>query len=373
MADEDKSEKTENPTAKKLREADEKGNFAQSPEIGAAAVMASALATLHLLGAETVGSVRALTATVFGNLARIDVTEEMAAEWLGSGFAQIVGIVAPFLLVCVSAACFAGVAQTGFKLSTASLEPKFNKLNPVEGFKRIYSINALVQFGIDALKFIAVGTVVGLFVRKAMSNPIFNSPVPFPYVGIYIAESLAEILFKLVLAMIVIATLNYLWQRQKRWKDLMMTKKDVKDENKEQEGNPQVKARRRQLSLSLLQRQMLQDVPSADVIVTNPTHYAVALRYEAGRDRAPVVLAKGKNLFAARIRELGYTNGVPMVENRPVAQALFKLGAIGKPIPTELFEGVAAILATVYRRHRYYFHRLKARRQRARESTAWYG
>jgi flagellar biosynthetic protein FlhB len=142
----------------------------------------------------------------------------------------------------------------------------------------------------------------------------------------------------------------------------MMTKQEIKEENKAQEGDPRYRQIRRQMARRLLQKQMLSAVPTADVVITNPTHFAIALKYQRGQDKAPVVLAKGERLFAQRIKALAAEHGVPMVENKPVARMLYKYGKVGKPIPAELYRAVAEILAFVYKTHRYYFHQLRARR-----------
>ncbi len=363
MADVDKSSKTEPPSEKKLQQALEEGNIAQSPETGAVFMLAAGAMIFQGMGEGLVSDMRNVAAQLLGNIGSIEVNQQMASEWLGSGFLAMLGIVAPILIACPLAGIIAGGLQTQFRVTPKAMKPKWSKVNPVKGFQRIYSMSSLVQFGIDFLKFSAFGVIVWAFCRGALEDPIFHSPVPMSHVGYFITTSIFGLLGRLILALAAIALLNYIWQRHKRWKDLMMSKQDIKDERKQQEGDPMVKMRRRQMSFTFMQRQMLQEVPTADVIVTNPTHFAVALKYEAGKDRAPVVLAKGRNLLALRIREIGAEHEVPTIENKPVARALFKLGAVGKPIPVELFEGVAAILSYAYRQHRYYFYRLKSRRQ----------
>jgi len=176
------------------------------------------------------------------------------------------------------------------------------------------------------------------------------------------------VFIRLVVAISIIAIINYFFQKKKTMDDLKMTKQEVKDERKNQEGDPAVKSRQRALSRSLLQKQMLQSVPEADVVVTNPTHFAIALKYEREEDSAPIVLAKGQNLFAQKIKSIAAEHDVPMVENKPVAQMLYKMGQVGSAIPYELYQVVAEILAEVYKSHRYHFHKLQARRRQKRAS-----
>jgi flagellar biosynthetic protein FlhB len=160
----------------------------------------------------------------------------------------------------------------------------------------------------------------------------------------------------------VIAAISYAWEKFKTSKELMMTREEVKDDRRSTEGNQLMKGAMRRMARRLMQKQMLSAVPTADVVVTNPTHFAVALKYERGKDKAPVVLAKGDNRFAQRIKAIAAEHGVPVVENKPVARVLFAMGKVGEVIPSELYQAVAEILAVVYRTHRYYFHELKARR-----------
>jgi flagellar biosynthetic protein FlhB len=170
----------------------------------------------------------------------------------------------------------------------------------------------------------------------------------------------------LIVAMGLLAIVNYTYQRFKVGEDLKMSKQELKDEHKQAEGDPMIKSARRQMARQLVERQMFAAVPDADMVVTNPTHYAVALRYDRGREDAPVVLAKGKNLIAQRIKALARENGVPVIENKPVARGLYKLGKPGQPIPPQMYQVVAQVLAYVYRTHRRYFREREHLRRRAR-------
>jgi len=195
-----------------------------------------------------------------------------------------------------------------------------------------------------------------------MLDPLFSSPMEAAYLGQFLNNATILFLTRLLFALSIVAAISYSYEKFKTARDLMMTLQEVKDEQKNAEGDAQTKAAIRRMGRRLLQKQMLSAVPTADVIVTNPTHYAVALKYERGVDHAPVVLAKGENRFAQRIKAIAAEHGVPTVENKPVARFLFATAKVGEPIPAELFQAVAEILAVVYRTHRYYFHRLKARR-----------
>jgi flagellar biosynthetic protein FlhB len=207
-----------------------------------------------------------------------------------------------------------------------------------------------------------VAAIVWSALKKVLADPIFYTPVAPYRLGGFIYDTAVGLLWHFILALSCVAALNYLYQLRRIQKELMMTKQEVKEENRSNEGDPRVRAARRQMARRLMQKQMLSAVPTADVIVTNPTHYAVALKYDRGKDKAPIVLAKGERLFAKRIKDLAGDHRVPMIENKPVARMLFKYGRVGQPIPTELYQAVADILAFVYRTHRLYFHDLKQRR-----------
>lgn len=222
-----------------------------------------------------------------------------------------------------------------------------------------------VNAGIDLLKLVSICLILWSVAKTLIKDPMFTAPVEAAYLGQYIQRATYAFLSRLILALGCIAALSYAYSKFKTNRDLMMTREEVKEEHKQMEGSPHSKAAMRRMARRLLQKQMLAAVPTADVVVTNPTHYAVALKYERGVDKAPMVLAKGENGLAKRIKAMAAEHGVPMVENRPVARALYSIGKVGEPIPMDLYQAVAQILAYVYRTHRYYFFRLKSRRAAA--------
>jgi flagellar biosynthesis protein FlhB len=209
---------------------------------------------------------------------------------------------------------------------------------------------------------VGLGTALYLGARGLMLDPLFSAPVEAAYLGQFLSHATIIFLSRLILALGFVTAISYGYEKFKTAREMMMTREEVKDERKSAEGNAQAKTAMRRMARRLLQKQMLSSVATADVVVTNPTHFAVALKYERGKDKAPMVLAKGENRFAQRIKALAAEHGVPTVENKPVARMLFSLGKVGEAIPPELYQAVAGILAVVYRTHRYYFHRLKSRR-----------
>jgi flagellar biosynthetic protein FlhB len=299
---------------------------------------------------------------VYTNLAIVDLTEASVAAGAREGILLLGRMVLPLLGAALLAAVIAGGLQTGFRLTPKVLEIKWNRLNPVTGFKRVLSKDVVIRFGIDLLKISAVIGILYVAIQRVLKDPIFFSPVDVRHVGTFVAETTLFVLVRLILAAGVIAAISYAYQWRKTRKELMMSREDVKQERKTAEVDPHLRSAQRQMARRIMQRQMLSAVETADVVVTNPTHYAVALKYERGVDKAPMVLARGENIFAMRIKEIARRHDVPMVENRPVARMLFKFGRVGQEIPMQLYQAVAEILGFVYKAHRYYFHRLRARR-----------
>ena len=347
---------------KRLNDAREKGQFAKSPEIQTVMVLAGASCAFILFAGNLGTTLADLSQSIFANIHQFEVRQETAPEWLARGVLLVFTLSLPFMLCCWGAAIVGGGLQSGFRATPKAIEPKLEKISPIKGFKRVFSKEAFVKVGVDATKLGVIGGFIFASIHEITSDPIFFTPVSAGHIGTFLHTSGLTLVMRIVLALSAVALIDYLYKRHKNHLDLMMTRKEVDDERKNTDGNPHVKAAQRLMSRRLTQNQMLAAVPTADVLVTNPTHYAVALKYEAGKDQAPIVLARGERLFAKRLKAIAREHGVPMVENRPVARLLFKYGRVGKPIPAQVYQAVAEILAYVYRTHRYYFHDLKSRR-----------
>jgi len=353
---------TEKPTDKKLSEAHDKGQFAQAPEIQVVfGLVAAYFVFLFTLDSQS-RYMTEMVASILGNLEKYQINSDFITHWTGMAFMSIFGLLAPMFLTTTIASILAGSLQTHFKATPEVLGLKFEKLNPVSGLQRIFSKQGIVKLFVESGKCLVVGVLIYGSVKQILADPIFFTPVPIFRIGSFIYDSTLSLFFRLALAMGGIALIHYIFQLKKTEKDLMMTKQEIKDEQRQAMGDPNVKMAQRAMARRLMQKQMLADVPNADVIVTNPTHYAVALKYERGVDAAPVVLAKGQNIFAQRIKAIGSKHEVPTVENKPIARALYKFGQVGKPIPAQLYQAIAEILGYVYRTHRYYFYQLKSRR-----------
>lgn len=362
MADVDKSSKTEPPTEKKLSESRSKGQFAKAPEIGMTFTLLAGLLIILFLAPSKANDMLVFTRSILENMESITTTQEGVAHTLSSSYFSMALIVLPLLAACFLASLIAEGLQTGFRFTPKAIEPSFKKMNPISGIKRIMGLKALKTFLIDFLKFSAIASVVWLTLIIFLDDPIFYAPVPIQHLPQFIYKLFLVMLSILLLLLTIIAIISFFMKKKEHDDEMKMTKEEVKEERKSKEVSSEVKTAQRKKAMELLGGQGVADVSTADVVVTNPTHYAVALRYEKGTDNAPVVVAKGENLLARRIKLVAKEHEVPMIENKPVARTLYALGRVGEPIPLQLYQIVAEILAHVYKTHAYYFHRLKARR-----------
>jgi flagellar biosynthetic protein FlhB len=355
--DQDRESKTEEPTSKRLKKASEEGNFAKAEEIQVVFALAASFIVIMFYAGTISESLYLYMQSMLANLSEFEINAITVAEGFKTGGARFLFLLMPLLTIVMVAAILAGGLQSGFNLAPKALQPKMNKLNVLNNAKQKFGKQAWAKFAVDLIKLICVAAVIACAIQRMIAHPIFYTPLDAFQVALFIRESTLYMLSLLIVGVAVAALLNYLYQKRKVMGDLRMTKQEVKDELKQAEGDQQVKGARRRLAQKLTERQMFSAIPGADVVITNPTHYAVALRYDRDKDSSPLILAKGKNLIAQRIKGIAREHGVPMVENRPAAQALYKIGEPGKQIPPQLFQVVAEILAFVYRNHRAFFHR----------------
>lgn len=369
MADQDKDSKTEDATDKRVKEEFDKGNFAQVQEVSVAFTLIAGLLVVVFAGESIAVNMFSFSSGVLGNLGSIEISPDTIDYLFDSVLVSLGRFSAPFLIAGMLAAIISGGLQSRFRLTPKALALKWQKLNPINGAKQLVSKDTFVRFGLDLLKLAAMAVILYVAVKKIAADPIFYTPVDFKHIGVFIADTLVFVFIRLAAAIAIIALISYIWRKRQTAENMKMTKEEVKQERKDQDMSPEVRKARMSMAMRLMQRQMLDEVPTADVVVTNPTHYAVALKYERGIDQAPVVLAKGENAFAQRIKAVAAENGVPVVENKMVARMLYKVSKVGSAIPVEMFQSVAEILAFVYKTHRYYFHKLKSRRAAKRATT----
>ncbi len=341
-------EKTEKATPKKRQDARKKGQVLKSSEVNTAVTTMAMFATLMMLGGYIFRGMMQLLSEFLGARLGEKITEAQAPNLVNSAIWELIQTILPLLGVALVAGVLANVAQVGFLFTGAPLKPKFSKINPFQGFKRIFSMRSAVEMIKAILKIGVVGFIV---YSEYMAN--FDR---FPQMmtlsvgaaGQMIFDICLSVAFKAGIALVVIGVVDYLYQWRDYEKNLRMTKQEIKDEYKMVEGDPQVKGKIKQKQREMSMMRMMQSVPEADVVITNPTHFAVALKYDDKVAAAPVVVAKGQDRIAQRIKDKARESGVRIVENKPVAQALFFSVEVGKTIPEELFQAVAEILAYVF-------------------------
>lgn len=319
----------------------------------------------HRLRGGIAEKVASVAVGIFSHLGTSEIRPEAVGPWAPEALKTVLSLLMPTAVVCFVAAILMGGAQTRFILTPKVLGLKFDRLDPVAGFQRIFSMQGVVRVIMESARLGAVAWVIWGGVSKVIHDPIFYTPVPIQRLGTFIVDSAAILLWRCILALGIIAAANYAYQYVRIRKSLMMTKQEVRDEMKQSEGDPKIKAALRAMARRLLQRQMLAAVKTADVVVTNPVHFAVALRYDKKKESAPMVIAKGEQAFARRLKAVALEAGVPMVENPPVARMLYKFGKVGSMIPVNLYRAVAEILAYVYRTHSDYFGELQRKRDQS--------
>ena len=351
--DSDTGEKTEEPTGKRISEGVSQGQIAKSQDINTAVLLATALLLLTLLGRGIWEGLQAYLIHIYQDLGSLTMSPDSLKGYL-TGFFQLLGdIVLPFMLTVMCVGVLAGGTQTKFALTPKVIQMNLNKFNPIKGFRRIFSWKSWGEFVINFLKLSFVVALVINVVWEVIGHPIFHHASYFGQVLTFIVDAGLGLLKKVLLAMIVIGALDYAYQWWRTREGLKMSTKDVKDETKNQDGDPHLKGEQRKRRMGMMQKSIWEEVPEADVVVTNPAHLAVALRYDRETMKSPKIVAKGARYNALMIREIAEKNGVPLVENKPLAQMLFKFGRVGKEIPFQLFTAVAEILAYVYRTNRF--------------------
>ena len=350
----DGEEKSFAATAKRRADARKKGQVARSAEFGGAATLLAVVVALHLLlpGDAGLSLLRDLQSAFQFNPHSAAFTFETVHEWQMRGLLWGAKILLPVALLAVVLALVSGIGQVGFAVTPEALHPKWERLNPATGIKRLLSLRGTVEAAKGVLKMSLVAGLCWSALRGAVnSGELLNTMrEPLPETIAVVGSLLWTLGLRVSAVLLIIAVADYAYQKYDFEKSLKMSFSEIKQENKQSDGDPQIKARVRRLQREMSKKRMMQDVPKADVVVTNPTHYAVALRYERGAS-APQVVAKGQDEMAARIREVARENKVPLVENKPLARSLYATVDIGREIPPDLFEAVAQVLAFVYRTH----------------------
>ncbi|MFQ5705958.1 MAG: flagellar biosynthesis protein FlhB [bacterium] len=348
MAEDSFQEKTEQATPKQLEKAREEGNVAKSAELNSVFVLFIGLMILYFLSGKILSQSVDLFKFFYSQAGHVAINQSSILYYFTLCLKFLVSLVTPLVIGLIVVGLGVNWAQFGFLFSTKPLTPNFQKINPISGLKNFVSLKSLVEL----LKGIIKITVVGLIAYRTISNQqeryllLMNESVG--NILKFIGSTVFKVAMNTTAALLFLAVLDFLYQRWQYKKDLMMSKQDVKEEQKESEGNPLIKSAIRSLQRARARQRMMDAVPQADVVVTNPTRLAIALKYDPEAMDAPVVLAKGSRLIAARIKEIAQKHGIPIYENKPLAQSLFKISKVGQQIPFELFHVVAEVFAYVY-------------------------
>ncbi len=349
MAEHDDSQKTEEPTQRKLEEAAKKGDFAQSQEFKHWMMLLGAAVAWLVVGAPLSLTLLKTGGGIIAHLDDLPTDGGALLALVREELGQVLLVLSGLMAILVLAGIAANLLQHKLVFTTEKLKFSPEKISPVAGWKRLFSAQRVADFLKSLLKLVVVGAVVLLLVWPEREAIMSSAAMGIAGMLALVRHLALKVLFGVLAAMAVIAAADYLFQRQQHMKKMRMTKQEVKDEYKQMEGDPHVKARIRQLRQERARKRMMANVPKADVVITNPTHYAVALEYEHGRTEVPIVLAKGIDEVALRIRRVAEEHDIPVVENPPLARALYASVEIDEEIPPEHYQAVAQVIGTILR------------------------
>ncbi len=347
--EESQEDRTENATAFRREEMRKQGVVAQSKEVLSVLLFFASGSALYFL-MKTMLSEFGVVATRSFQFSRIEnFTPKSLHELAISSIWSWGTMVLPLFAVTILAGVVGGVAQVGFHITTEPLTPNWDRINPVKGFQRLFSLDSVTEAAKAIVKMVLVFAVTWFFLkeRALVAGGYFSRSVP--ELSVLLLSDLARLFFLLAFSLAGFAALDYFYQRYKIDKRLKMSRREIKEEYKLREGDPLIKSRIRNAQRRIARRRMMEAVPKADVVITNPTHFAVAIAYDPKKMNAPRVVAKGVDFLALKIRELAKQSGVPIVENKPLARTLYAQIAVGKTITEDLYTAVAQVLSYVYR------------------------
>ena len=348
MPGEYKEDKTEKATPRQRQRAREQGNVAQSQEVGSVMVLIFGVLSLYFFSSYMCERLRGVLQKYLSGIGQYEISRQSFSGGLGEAMLGALVIVAPVMIALVIVSMASSYMQFGFLFSTKALKPRFSAIKPSLKKLNPLSKEKLVDLGVNGLKLAIVSYVAYRSIRAEIPDMLKLTDMPVESIFGFTAMLIFRLVMKIAALFIIAAIADYLFRKYKYEESIRMTKQQVKDERKDIEGDPHVKGKIRSIQIKTAMQRMMKDVPKADVVITNPTHYAIALKYDKEMMWAPKVVAKGARLVAQKIKEIAKENGVPMVENKPLAQALFKVCEVGKYIPAAFYHAVAEILAYIY-------------------------
>ena len=342
-------DRTEAATPRRRQEARDAGNIARSPDLSASVLLVGILLLLKNFGSPIVAALKRIITDMLAadSLGNFDINVAMAQ--VPTMMANAGAAIAPLFLGIVLTAIIVNMSQVGLNFNVARLTPNFAALNPVRGLGRIFGgARSLVRLAMSSIKVVFVAAVAYSAVHGRMTQIMSVQRLQFIQIFALGAQLIFDITWRIGALLFVVSLFDYAYQRYQLEQDLKMSKQDVKEEMRSMDGDPKIKARRRQIAMQRHLQRLKKEVPTADVVITNPTHFAVALKYDSTKMRAPRVVAKGQDLMAQRIKEIALEANVPLVERAPLARALYRMCDVGDEIPEQFYSAVAEILAYVY-------------------------
>ncbi len=349
MANNEGQEKTEDATQKKLDDSRDEGQVAKSQEMSGFLIFAGGFFILYSFKGFMSDQIGGMTRYIFSSLDVLTLSMSVVQLYFYKALGFFALTMAPILFGLMAIGFVANVGQIGFKISLKAMKPKASKFNPGKGIKRIFfSSRSLVEVTKSLAKLFVIGLFTYWVLEDMVGEAILLADHSVVKIVEFMIDSALTLVWKLALVFAAIAVADFIFQKHKHKKDLKMSKQEIKDEGKQTDGDPEVKARIKSIQFETARKRMMQDVPDADVVITNPTHYAIAIKYEPEKSAAPRVVAKGVDTLAQRIKKIATENGVPLEENRELARALYKVADVGDEIPGELFQAVAQILAHIF-------------------------
>ena len=341
-------EKTEKATPKKREDARKKGQVAKSQELASVSVLSACLVVFYFGSYDMLEKMLNVMRRLFVESAQFNIDCNSIQHFLIDFASKIFTLLFPLLLAVFLIALLVNYFQVGFVLSTDSIQPKLSKINPISGFQRLFSIRSLVELTKNVFKILVIAFLIYITIKGEVENFIPLSDQSVGEILAYIGRLAFKIVFRTCLLLMILAIFDYLYQRWEFEKNLKMSKQEVKDELKQTEGDPIIKARIKRLQREAARKRMMANVPKADVVITNPTYLAVAIHYDQSKMSAPKVVAKGSGHIAEKIKEIATENKVAIVEDKPLAQILYKMVKVDEVIPTNLYKAVAEVMAFVY-------------------------
>ena len=344
------AEKTEKATPKKRKDAREEGQVLQSREVTAVFILLACFLVLKVYGKYLFNFLMKYMVDIYSNIENIEnyFIENNLMIGFVKTIAVFMGLMAPILLTAFIAALLINYLQVGFLFTTKPLKIQLNRINPVEGFKRLFSKRALMELLKSNLKILFIGYTAYSFINKNILEIISLSKLESSIILKNFSSLAFSFAMRILIVVAVLALMDYFFQWREYEKNLMMTKHEIKEEYKQTEGDPLIKSKIREKQRQIAMSRMIQEVPKADVIITNPTHIAIAIKYDNELYSAPYIIAKGVDIIAENIKDVAAENAIPIVENKPLARTLYEVTEIGDIIPEELYEAVAEVLAYVY-------------------------